>query len=75
MPSNCLYIEPIETNNQGNTEMKTQAQIIKNSVNSIFVKGLIKSKGWTKQQAAEHVAAWLHCGQAISFGDFMEAAE
>lgn len=55
--------------------MKTQAQIIKNSVNSIFVKGLIKAKGWTKQQAAEHVAAWLHCGKAISFGDFMEAAQ
>jgi len=55
--------------------MKTQAQIIKNSVNSIFVKGLIKAKGWTEQEAAEHVAAWLHCGKAISFGDFMEAAK
>lgn len=53
--------------------MKTQAQIIKNTVNGIFVKGLIKAKGWTKAQAAEHVAAWLHCGKAISFGDFMEA--
>ena len=53
--------------------MKTEAQIIKNTVNGIFVKGLIKAKGWTKAQAAEHVADWLHCGRAISFGDFMEA--
>ena len=55
--------------------MKTQAQIIKNSVNGIFVKGLIKAKGWTKQQAAEHVSAWLHCGKQVSFCDFMEAAQ
>lgn len=53
--------------------MKTQAQIIKNTVNGIFVKGLIKAKGWTKEQAAGHVAEWLHCGKAISFGEFMEA--
>jgi len=54
--------------------MKSEAQIIKNSVNGIFVKGLIKAKGWTKAQAAEHVAAWLHCGQPVSFYDYMEAA-
>lgn len=53
--------------------MKTQAQIIKNTVNGIFVKGLIKAKGWTKAQAAEHAVAWLNCGKAISFADFMES--
>ena len=55
--------------------MKTQAQIIKNSVNSIFVKGLIKAKGWTKQQAAEYAAAWLNCGEQVSFYDYMSAAK
>lgn len=65
-----------ETNNAPEgKKMKTQAQIIKNSVNSIFVKSLIKAKGWTKQQAADHAMAWLTCGKAISFGEFMEAAE
>jgi hypothetical protein len=54
--------------------MKTQAQIIKNSVNGLFVKGLIKAKGWTKQKAADHVVAWLNCGQPVSFYDYMEAA-
>ena len=53
--------------------MKAQAQIIKNTVNGIFIKGLIKAKGWTKEQAAEHASAWLNCGKAISFGEFMEA--
>lgn len=53
--------------------MKTQAQIVKNAVNGIFVKNLMKAKGWTKAQAAEHAVAWLHCGKTISFGEFMEA--
>lgn len=55
--------------------MKTKAQIIKNSVNGIFVKGLIKAKGWTKQQASEHAAAWLNCGEQVSFYDYMSAAK
>ena len=53
--------------------MKSQAQIIKNTVNGIYVKGLIKAKGWTKEQASEYAAAWLNCGKTISFGEFMEA--
>lgn len=54
--------------------MKTQAQIIKASVNGLFVKGLIAAKGWSKQQAADHVAGWLSCGKPISFHDYMVAA-
>lgn len=54
--------------------MKTQAQIIKNTVNGIFVKGLIKAKGWTKEQAVEHVIGWLNCGVDVSFHDYMVPA-
>lgn len=54
--------------------MKSQAQIVKNSVNGLFVKGLIASKGWTKQQATDHVAGWLSCGKSVSFHDYMVEA-
>ena len=54
--------------------MKTQAQIIKNSLNSIFVKKVMHNKGWNKSQAAEQVLGWLTCGKKISLHDYLIAA-
>lgn len=51
------------------------AKTVKNSVNSIFVKGLIVSKGWTKQQAANHIIDFVTSGTKISFYDFMLNAD
>lgn len=48
-------------------------QIIKNKVNSIFVKGLMERKGWTKQQAAAYVMEFVTGGTKLSFGDFMKS--
>lgn len=53
--------------------MKTQAQIIKNTINGIYMTGLISRKGWTKQQAAEKVVLFLTSKTSLSFNEFMEA--
>lgn len=53
--------------------MKSPAQIIKNKVNSRFVKSLIERKGWTKQQAADYVLEFVTCGTSLSFYDFMNS--
>lgn len=53
--------------------MKTQAQIIKNVVNGIFVQSVMREKGWSKQEAADKAAAWLVCGKSISFHDYIIA--
>lgn len=54
--------------------MKTQVQIIRAAVNGLFVKSLIAEKGWTQQQAADHVLGWLTCGKAVSLHDYLVAA-
>lgn len=53
--------------------MKTSAQVIKNKVNSLFVKSLIESKGWTQQQAADYVLEFVTCDTKMSFFDFMNS--
>jgi len=53
--------------------MKTQKQIIKNTVNSIYMKSVTARKGWTKQEAACKVVDFLTCGKAVSLNEFMEA--
>lgn len=54
--------------------MKTQAQIIKASLKGLFIQGLITRKGWSQQQAADHVVGWLTSGKQVSFHDYMVAA-
>jgi len=53
--------------------MKSQASIIKNTVNGPYVVDVATRKGWTKQEAAEKVLEFILCGQKISLFDFMEA--
>lgn len=53
--------------------MKSAATIIKNTVNGIYMTGVIQRKGWTKQQAADAVLAWLTGGSKVSIHDFMES--
>ena len=51
------------------------AKIVKNAVNSLVVKSIIADKGWTKQQAANHVLDFITSGTTISFYDFMLNAD
>jgi len=53
--------------------MKSQAKIIKNTVNGLYMKNVSDRKGWTKQQAANNVLDYLLCGEKISLFDYMEA--
>ena len=55
--------------------MKTQTQIIENTVKSLYVQGVIKRKGWTERHAALMVVDYIMCGEKISLHDFLEAAE
>lgn len=52
----------------------TTAKIIKAKVETLYMRGLIGRKGWSDQQAANHVLAFITSGTALSFHDFMEAA-
>ena len=54
--------------------MKKQSTIIKNTVESPYMKEVAKSKGWTAQDAAHKVVAFLTCGKPISLFDYMENA-
>jgi len=53
--------------------MKAATQIIKSTVNGIYMTGVIARKGWTKQQAADKVLEWLTAGSKQSLYDFMES--
>lgn len=53
--------------------MKSAATIIKNTVNGIYMAGVIQRKGWSKQQAADAVLEWLTSGSKSSIHDFMES--
>ena len=52
---------------------KTAGGVIKNTVNGIYMTGLIARKGWSNQQAADAVFEWLTNGSKVSLYDFMEA--
>jgi hypothetical protein len=53
------------------TRNKKQETIIKNTVNSLYMKGVMKKNGWSKQQAANKVIEFLTCGKSVSFTDYM----
>lgn len=46
-------------------------KVIANTVNGMFMKRVMAEKGWTKQEAAYQVSAFLTCGQRVSLADFM----
>lgn len=48
------------------------AKVIRNTVNSLFIKAVMKQKGWTKQEATLHVTGWLTSGQKVSILDYLE---
>lgn len=52
------------------TEAKAN-KIINNCLNGIFMKRMINLKGWTKQEARQHLVDFVNCGQKISMYDFM----
>lgn len=60
--------------NNGDADMNT-AKIVKNAVNSLVVKSIIAEKGWAKQQAADHVIAFITSGTKKSFYQYMTDAE
>lgn len=49
------------------------ARIIRAKVDSLYVKGVIERKGWTRQQAIAHVEEFVTVGTKQSFFDFMES--
>lgn len=53
--------------------MKSQAQIIRATVKSPYMKTVIAKNGWSEQVAAEKVVEYLTCGKPISLYDYMEA--
>lgn len=60
------------------TEMparKLESKIITNYVNGLFMKKVMKEKGWTKQQAVYAVVDYISCGEKISPYDFFKTYE
>lgn len=47
-------------------------KVIRTTVNSLFMKAVMKRKGWTKQEAATQVTAWLTSGTTLSILDYIE---
>lgn len=47
-------------------------RIIRITVNSLFMKAVMTQKGWTKQEAAQHVTGWLTSGQKVSILNYLE---
>ncbi|NWD57444.1 hypothetical protein HX878_22225 [Pseudomonas veronii] len=48
------------------------AKVIRNTVNSLFMRAVMKQKGWTKQEAAHHVTGWLTSGQKVSILNYLQ---
>ncbi len=53
--------------------MKTFGTVVKNTVNSIYMKNVSARKGWTRQEAANMVIDFLNCGEAVSLNEYMES--
>lgn len=50
---------------------KKPATVIRNAMNGLFMKGVMAEKGWTKDQAKQHLMGWLNCGRAVSLADYI----
>jgi hypothetical protein len=55
--------------------MKTQGQIVANTVKSLHVQRVIANKGWSEQHAALVILDFITCGQKVSLFDFLEAQD
>ena len=55
--------------------MKTQGQIVANTVKSLHVQRVIANKGWSEQHAALVILDFITYGQKVSLFDFLEAQE
>lgn len=47
-------------------------KVIKATVNSLFMKAVMRRKGWTEQDAAAKVTEWLTNGSKLSMLDYVE---
>ncbi|MFJ7794608.1 hypothetical protein [Pseudomonas sp. NPDC096950] len=47
-------------------------KVIRNTVNSLFMKAVIRRKGWTTQEATQHVKGWLTSGAKGSILDYLK---
>lgn len=56
-------------------DMTLESKIITNYVNGLFMKKIMKEKGWTKQQAVYAVADYISCGEKVSPYDFFKTYE
>ena len=48
------------------------ARVIRNAVNGLLMKAVMKQKGWTKQEATQHVTDWLTSGAKVSILDYLQ---
>lgn len=48
------------------------AKVIRSTVNSLFMKAVIRRKGWTTQEATQHVKGWLTSGAKESILEYLQ---
>ncbi|EMO9521195.1 hypothetical protein PZT66_23970 [Pseudomonas aeruginosa] len=51
---------------------KKPATVIRNAMKGLFMKSVMAEKGWTKEEAEQHLVGWLNCGRAVSLADYFD---
>ncbi|EPG8944039.1 hypothetical protein L4Z64_001446 [Pseudomonas aeruginosa] len=49
---------------------KKPATVIRNAMKGLFMQSVMAEKGWTKEEAEQHLVGWLNCGRAVSLADY-----
>ena len=47
-------------------------KVIRATVNGLLMKAVMRQKGWTKQEAVQHVTDWLTSGAKVSILDYLQ---
>lgn len=52
------------------TMSKKPATVIRNAMKGLFMQSVMTEKGWTKEEAEQHLVGWLNCRRAVSLADY-----
>ena len=53
--------------------MKTQQEIIKNAMSSLYIKTVAMEKGWDKKKTEKILLEYVGCKKAVSLYDYLMA--
>lgn len=48
------------------------AKVIRATLNGLLMKAVMRQKGWTKREAAQHITDWLTSGAKLSILDYLQ---